>query len=128
MRYGSPDTDKPHASTLLLKEQDIMAYLPHKRRVYFDHENVYRKFRERGYKGWTAPDDTGKLGACPVSGIKPRAISGKALDLGCGGGEASIFLAQSGWQVVGIDYSETAIAMAWGKCPGFELACRISCG
>jgi len=36
----------------------------------------------------------------------------RALDLGCGGGQATIRLAQRGCQVFGIDFSETAIELA----------------
>jgi SAM-dependent methyltransferase len=35
---------------------------------------------------------------------------GRALDLACGEGQNSIWLAQRGWQVVGVDFSEVAVA------------------
>jgi SAM-dependent methyltransferase len=38
--------------------------------------------------------------------------SARALDLGCGSGMASIFLAQHGLSVVGVDYSPKAIGLA----------------
>lgn len=38
--------------------------------------------------------------------------SGKALDLGCGYGRTSIYLAQYGWQVDGIDFVPRAIEIA----------------
>jgi 2-polyprenyl-3-methyl-5-hydroxy-6-metoxy-1,4-benzoquinol methylase len=34
--------------------------------------------------------------------------AGKALDLGCGTGDSSIYLAQHGWTVTGVDYVPTA--------------------
>jgi SAM-dependent methyltransferase len=37
---------------------------------------------------------------------------GRALDLGCGTGTSSLYLADRGWQVVGIDFIPTAIAQA----------------
>ncbi len=37
---------------------------------------------------------------------------GRALDLACGEGRNSIFLAQQGWQVTGVDFSQEAIAKA----------------
>jgi 2-polyprenyl-3-methyl-5-hydroxy-6-metoxy-1,4-benzoquinol methylase len=40
---------------------------------------------------------------------------GRALDLGCGTGTHSIYLAQQGYSVVGVDFSSQAIEMARGK-------------
>lgn len=86
-----------------------------KRRVYYDHEPVYRQVAQSGGCGW---DD-----ACPGSDsyaglrsfiaeyrghLESRAI----LDLGCGGGQAALIVAPLAERVVGIDYSETAIAIA----------------
>jgi SAM-dependent methyltransferase len=38
--------------------------------------------------------------------------SGAALDLACGAGRNAVWLARQGWRVTGIDFSETALAMA----------------
>jgi SAM-dependent methyltransferase len=38
--------------------------------------------------------------------------AGRALDLACGEGQNSAWLAQQGWDVVGVDYSEVAIGKA----------------
>ena len=42
-------------------------------------------------------------------------VPGRALDLGCGTGTNSIYLARHGFAVVGIDFSPKAIAMARAK-------------
>lgn len=38
---------------------------------------------------------------------------GRALDIGCGTGTSSRYLAAHGWQVVGVDFSARAIRRAW---------------
>lgn len=43
-----------------------------------------------------------------VTGMEP----GAALDLGCGEGGDSLWLAEAGWKVTGVDISETALARA----------------
>ncbi len=40
---------------------------------------------------------------------------GRALDLGCGTGTTSIFLAERGWQVIGVDFAPNAIWQARRK-------------
>ena len=40
---------------------------------------------------------------------------GSALDVGCGTGDASIYLAQRGWQVTGVDFTPKALAKARAK-------------
>ncbi len=42
----------------------------------------------------------------------PTLSPGRALDMGCGYGRASIYLAQMGWQVDGVDFVEQALVEA----------------
>lgn len=52
-----------------------------------------------------------------VTGVKP----GTALDLGCGEGGDSLWLAETGWMVTGVDISETALARAQEESSGRGL-------
>jgi len=44
--------------------------------------------------------------------VVPALPVGRALDLGCGEGADSVWLAEHGWEVVGVDISETALGRA----------------
>lgn len=48
---------------------------------------------------------------------------GRALDLACGEGRNAIWLAQEGWQTVGVDFSVTAIERAWDAARAFHCDC-----
>ena len=52
-----------------------------------------------------------------VAGLPP----GRALDLGCGEGGDSVWLAERGWQVTAVDVSATAVARARETAAGLEL-------
>ncbi len=47
-----------------------------------------------------------------VSYLKDNHITGRVLDLGCGGGRHSILLAQNGFEAYGVDFAEAAIKQA----------------
>lgn len=51
----------------------------------------------------------------------PFAVRGDALDLGCGGGQASIKLAAAGFRVVGVDFAPTAIELARRNAPELQF-------
>ncbi|MEX0797782.1 MAG: class I SAM-dependent methyltransferase, partial [Acidimicrobiia bacterium] len=55
---------------------------------------------------WSAAPNAALVGE--VSGMNP----GRALDLGCGEGRNSIWLAEQGWDVTGVDFSNVAIERA----------------
>ena len=73
-----------------------------------------KNLMETMYREDTAPWETGR----PCSELRRRIdagelpTSGKALDLGCGTGVATLMLAEAGFDCVGVDLSETAIKRA----------------
>lgn len=88
------------------------------RRVYYDHEPAYRQLAARGGTGWddwkpeVEHDSYGDLERFLASPLCPAARGARALDLGCGGGQAGFCAARRGFALTGIDYSETAVALA----------------
>ncbi|WP_296605288.1 cyclopropane-fatty-acyl-phospholipid synthase family protein [Nocardioides sp.] len=59
--------------------------------------------------------------AAEAAGLTP----GRAVDLGCGEGGDAIWLAEQGWQVTGIDFSEAGLARAAAHATERGVADRI---
>jgi cyclopropane fatty-acyl-phospholipid synthase-like methyltransferase len=68
--------------------------------------------------------DVHLAGAIAAHSIKP----GKALEIGCGTGTNSIWLAQHGFEVTGMDISQTAIAKAKEKASAAGVNCHLHVG
>jgi SAM-dependent methyltransferase len=72
---------------------------------------VYRVLYLLGLRVWERklpPPDLVRL-------VKSETTAGRALDLGCGTGTDSIYLAQHGWEVTGVDMVPKALAIARRK-------------
>src|SRR5262249_49885681 len=89
------------------------------RRIYYDHEPAYRKIEAAGGRAWADrfPGKTGDPSESFKSFLEagfvlPPAPGVSALDLGCGGGQVAIMLAERGYTTYGVDYSRTAIQLA----------------
>lgn len=83
---------------------------------YVDHEEVYRRRKDRGDEmGWSSPAGLQQDVATFAQFLARVAIPGDArvLEVGCGSGELLIRLAEAkGYEVYGIDIAPTAIAWA----------------
>ena len=84
---------------------------------------VEERYRER-YKSGDTPWDAGKtdFNLIEVVTTKP-VLSCKALDIGCGTGNNSIWLARNGFEVTGTDTSEIAIEKAKEKASKAGVEC-----
>jgi cyclopropane fatty-acyl-phospholipid synthase-like methyltransferase len=76
--------------------------------------NLWRKLFFSIYYLRNPPWDTG-LTPPEVEEFVQNNPPGRALDLGCGSGTNVIYLAQHGWQAIGVDFVEKAIRLARGK-------------
>ena len=86
------------------------------------HEEKYQTAKAAGLPGWGGAERISKLSQC----IEERFFSyteaprnGNLLELGCGAGNLSIELAKKGFNVHGVDFSETAIT--WAKANGLTF-------
>jgi SAM-dependent methyltransferase len=86
---------------------------PRHGKLYYDHERAYRQRLARGWSGWSDGNSSDAHSAFEVFEQSPQfPAGGHALDLGCGGGEICVQLAQRGWIVIGAEFAPTALAMA----------------
>jgi len=81
------------------------------------------RFRER-YKSGDTPWDIGKPDFNLLEVVTGRPISScKSLDIGCGTGDNSIWLAQNGFQMTGTDTSDIALERAREKASKANVKC-----
>jgi SAM-dependent methyltransferase len=71
---------------------------------------LFRIFYRLGFTPWDGHPIANNL-----QDLVKELPAGKALDLGCGTGDSSIYLAQHGWKVTGVDYVPQALAKARAK-------------
>jgi SAM-dependent methyltransferase len=84
------------------------------------------EYKER-YKTKSTPWDIGKPDFNLIEVIDQIPFHGcKALDIGCGTGDNSIWLAQNGFSTYGIDTSVVALAEAREKALKANVTCRFS--
>jgi SAM-dependent methyltransferase len=71
---------------------------------------LFRIFYRLGFTPWD-----GHPIAQNLENLVDELPAGAALDLGCGTGDSSIYLAQHGWKVTGVDYVPQALGKARAK-------------
>jgi SAM-dependent methyltransferase len=73
-------------------------------------QTLFRLFYRFGFTPWD-----GHPIAQNLQDLVEALPAGRALDLGCGTGDSSIYLAQHGWKVTGVDYVPQALDAARAK-------------
>lgn len=87
--------------------------------------SIPENYQER-YKAGDAPWDIGKPDFNLIEVVTQKLVAPcKALDIGCGTGDNSIWLAQNGFQVVGIDTSDIALDKAREKAAQAKVECEF---
>lgn len=86
-------------------------------------EITFQRFVERYQAGGVPWDD--QLPPPEVVALAAELSPGRALDLGCGYGRASIYLAQQGWWVDGVDFVPQAVAEAQRRATAVRMADRV---
>jgi 2-polyprenyl-3-methyl-5-hydroxy-6-metoxy-1,4-benzoquinol methylase len=77
---------------------------------------LFRTFYQLGFTPWDGhPIATSLRSLVEGSDDEPPLTPGRALDVGCGTGDTSIYLAQHGWQVTGVDFVSKAVHKARAK-------------
>jgi SAM-dependent methyltransferase len=89
------------------------------------HLTSAQRWNER-YGGGDLPWDTGEPDPHLVAFVGAERVKPcRTLEVGCGSGTNAIWLAERGWDVLGVDIAETAIRMAQAKLGQRQLKCRF---
>lgn len=87
---------------------------------------AYRSWNEDYASGEPLPWDTGEPDPLLVEIVESRVVTpGRALEVGCGTGTNAIYLAEKGFDVLGLDVSDVAIEKARAQAQG---RCRFEVG
>jgi SAM-dependent methyltransferase len=89
--------------------------------------NIFFRF---GYRFGSKPWDSGVSPPELIEVIEGarRLPAGRALDLGCGSGTTSVYMASQGWQVTGVDFVPRAIRVARAKVAAARLSATFLVG
>ncbi len=85
--------------------------------------NLFRIFYRVGFTPWDGhPIAENLQNLVEGTGDEPPLPAGTALDLGCGTGDASIYLARHGWKVTGVDFVPRALDRARAKAADLSIS------
>ena len=76
---------------------------------------LFRAMYRVGFTPWDGHPQPKSLHDLVEGNDLPALPAATALDIGCGTGDTSIYLAQHGWQVTGVDFVPRALAKARAK-------------
>jgi ubiquinone/menaquinone biosynthesis C-methylase UbiE len=98
---------------------------------YASHDGTYKRYKAAGAVGWDQTDAAYRereaaLATVLANGHAPA--GGKLLELGCGAGNMSIWLAKRGYQVAGIDIAPTAVDWAIANAAAAGVIIRFERG
>src|SRR4051794_163945 len=88
---------------------------PFNRRHPTSHERLTGLPWDASYRDGPPPWDIGRPQPAIVRLASARDFAGAVLDAGCGTGENALHVGSLGWSVLGVDVSETALAIAREK-------------
>jgi ubiquinone/menaquinone biosynthesis C-methylase UbiE len=79
-------------------------------------QRLFRMLYRLGFTPWDGHPLSQRLRDVVEGSRQTPALNpGRALDIGCGTGDSSIYLAQHGWRVIGVDYVSKPLAKARAK-------------
>jgi ubiquinone/menaquinone biosynthesis C-methylase UbiE len=98
---------------------------------YLSHDAVYHKLRDDGMIGWDKTESAyaqqeEQLRTVLASGNAP--CIGRLLELGCGAGNTSIWLAHQGYEVIGVDIAPAAVEWAMNKVQHEKVSAKFLIG
>jgi SAM-dependent methyltransferase len=86
-------------------------------------QTLFRIFYRIGFTPWDGhPLGQSLRDLVEGSGDTPALPAGRALDVGCGTGDSSIYLAQHGWKVTGVDFVAKALDKARAKAGAADVS------
>lgn len=95
---------------------------------YEGHDRLYQKFKAQGQPGWSTEYENFKTHIEKILAHGNAPDSGRLLELGCGAGNMTLWFANKGYKVSGVDISPTAIEWAEENAREMKLEGNFSVG